>query len=205
MGDFDRSDAGQPDSQAKKIGFMIILACLLVAVLGFHFMRHGGPRAATAFPGGPAAAAPAEVTPEAAAEALRRDPTAALLVAAAPDRSLDTLPRNPFAISDAWRASLVRQPDAAPAAPATPLAVEPVARVAAPRVAVPPKADKYKLGTIVRHGDRYMAIVNGQIVAPGGLIDGARVVEIRADRVVLQHADYPDGPTVNLLIEPKLK
>jgi hypothetical protein len=205
MGDFDRKPekSGQKD-QGKQMILMAVLGVIFVGVLGYHYMGRG-PQAALAAPGmgGGIPMPVADETPEQASNALREDPTAALLRnSTAIDTSLNTLPRNPFMMSDQWRSTLIQE--APPAmTPVAPTVITP--RPVNARTIPVPKAENFKLGSTIRQGGGYMAIINGRIVSKSAVVDDARVVDIQEGRVVLQHADHPDGPRIELTMDPKLK
>jgi hypothetical protein len=207
MGDFDRHPQPQHGKQSKQVVVAITLAVVLIGVLGFHFMKPG-PQSAMASSLGPAGAAPpplsaegAEESAEQAAIALRQDPTARLLREnSRVEKEFTAIPRNPFLLSDTLRASLIRLPDAPIVTPQRP--TDPIRPT---RIPQPVKVDSFKLASIIRANDRLSAIINGHIVTAGMIVDGARVVEITADRVLLQNAQSPDGPTAELTIDPKLK
>jgi hypothetical protein len=206
MGDFDRRhEKPATNDQSKQITLMIVLGLVLTGVLGYHFMK-SGPQPAKAAPAGMGGIPVPiiEETPEQASDLLRQDPTAALLrPTAAVDDSLNKLPRNPFLISEQWRASLVTAIEPAVTPTAAPAVVTP--RPITVRAIPVPKAEHFKLGSTMRQGGGYVAIVNGRIVTVGGLVGDARVLDIQEGRVVLQHSEYPEGPKLELTMEPKLK
>ncbi len=206
MGDFDRNQAPKQDDQSKKIAFVVILGVVFICVLGYPMMKRGPQSAEGATGGGDASIAPSDSTPDEtpdqARDALHNDPTASLLTGAPKDgQEFSKIPHNPFLRSTEWRSALIR-----PADPVHPVAVrsyDPAPVVA--HVSLTVKADAYKLASIVQQQDHLLAIINGTIVTTGMFVDGARVVEIRADHVTLQNADDPEGPSVQVALVPKLK
>jgi hypothetical protein len=204
MGDFDRSQEAAPaNGKNKQVYIAIGLAVVLVSVLG-HQLLGGGPQAASAltFNGASAGGTDADTakTPEQAAAMLRDDPTAQLLRGSpVSDHSWDAMPRNPFVMSENWRAGLVR---AVPAAAPAEVAVKPQATTP---VAEPLKSENYRLDSIFRQGDSYSAIVNGRIVKAGMVIGAARVVGIRDDRIILQGVDSPSAPATEFFLERRNK
>lgn len=205
MGDFDRrQDPQASNGQSKQITLMIVLGVVLMGVLGHHFLKQGPTPAKAAGMGGGIPVPIIEETPEQASDLLRQDPTAALLrPTATVDDALSKLPRNPFLISEQWRASLVAAPEPERTPAAIPAVVTP--RPITVRAIPVPKAEHFKLGSTMRQGVGYVAIINGRIVTVGALVGDARVLEIQEGRAVLQHAEYPEGPKLELKMEPKLK
>jgi len=205
MGDFDRKDKKAGNDQSKQITIMILLGVVLIGVVGYHFSKGGpSPSAASANAGG----IPMPVideTPEQASNALKQDPTASLLRQTQEvDTTLDKVPRNPFLMGEAWRMTLVR--DVEPVStPVTPVNTTPIVRNTERKVIPAPKADNFKLASIVRQGGTLSAIINGRIVGVGAVVGDARVVEISEGRVVLQNADFADGPKTELTLSPQLK
>jgi hypothetical protein len=207
MGDFDRKqDKSAERDQSKQVIMVIVLGVVLIGVVGYHFMKKGPQAAIAAAPGagGQIPMPMGEETAEQAKDALRQDPTAALLrETAAVDNTLNTVPRNPFLMSEGWRSSLVLQVEPVITPTVTPTVVTP--RTTPVRVIPSPKAENFKLGSTLRQGNGYLAIINGRIVSAGAVVNDARVIDIQEGKVVLQHANYPDGPQIELTMEPKLK
>ena len=208
MGDFDRNQTPKTNDQSKKITAVIVLGVVFIGVLGYPMMKHGPQPAAAAGDSGQASIvipdSNSNETPEQARAALRNDPTASLLVGPSKvDQEFSQTPRNPFVMSETWRSSLSR-----PADPVNPTVISP--RPSDPpratvRVPLTVKLDAYKLASIVHQQDRLMAIINGSIVTTGMIVDGARVLEIRDDRVILQNADDRAGPPAELTMVPRFK
>jgi hypothetical protein len=207
MGDFDRHPKPQTSKQGKQIIIAIVLGVVLIGLTGSYLMKPGPQKAFAGAEGAGdgALAAPAPVpdeTAEQASNALKDDPTARLLRESAPDDELfSKIPRNPFVMSDSWRNVLVRTVES-PQTPAPPASETPRAPRAVPQ---PVKLENYRLASIVRLNDKLTAIINGHIASAGMIVDGARIVEIRPDRVILQNAQFNDGPMSELTLEPKLK
>ncbi len=187
MGDFDRHEKPKVKNQNKQVAFAISLGVVLIGVLGFHFMKQE-PETASAAGGDAPAAYSSNDTPEDLGKQLIKDPAVGLLTGdTAVDPRLAKVPTNPFVMNSQWRASISPPPASQPGV----VMVKGPDQTVVVRQVIPPlKMDSYKLGSIVRQGSNYMAILNGKIVSAGTVIDGARVVEIRADRVILQHPDF---------------
>jgi hypothetical protein len=201
MGDFDKapetSAADAAAKEKKKLVMVGVLGAVLVAVLGFTFLK-GTPQnasgqsfgSATESPGGEIATGqtPAQALAELDAA---KDPTKDLLLGTAElPKDLAAVPRNPFKLSDNMRAQLIKPVIEVPRAqPVKPVQTEIV--VTQPKA---PTAPDVKLQGIFRQGDKLYASINGQLLTVGMTTGKARVVDIREDQVLLRHADYPGGP-----------
>ena len=199
MGDFDKNQAPNSAAEKKKLALVGVLGAAILGVLGIHFMK-GGPQAASAsvvVDSGEGAAPAIQETPAQAEAALADDPTASLLrgSSAATDPVLMKTPHNPFVISAEWRNELVH-----------PMEVrivnhEPVYLAPTPQAL---NVANFKLSGILHEKNALCAIINGQIVSVGMVLDDAKIVEITSNRVTLQRADSPTGPKSELTMEPKL-
>ncbi|MGN6368698.1 MAG: hypothetical protein ACTHN5_10585 [Phycisphaerae bacterium] len=199
MGEFDKRQTPDTGAEKKKLMILGTLGAVLVALVSIHFLK-GGPQAAQASaipePGASPVTAMDE-TPAQAQAALADDPTATLLrgTPTAHDPLLDRTPHNPFLLSSEWRSQLVH-----------PAEVRVVHNRVVYTAPTPQSVDveKYKLSGILRQNNALCAIVNGRVVTAGMTLEDVKVVEITPDRVVLQRADSPNGPTADLTIDPKL-
>jgi hypothetical protein len=195
MGEFDRHAQPQERTQNKQIVTAITLIVILIVVLGYHFMKPGPRTASAAVPAASGAPTP-EPPPDQVAQSLLQDPTARLLLEdPRNDRAFAEVPRNPFILANTWKDTLVHAEAPVVARPTTPGRPAPATL----------QADDFRLSSIIRVNDRLSAIVNGHIVSAGMIVDGARILEIRPDRVIIQSARSAEGPTVELAIDPKLK
>jgi hypothetical protein len=202
MGDFDKNKTPDAGAEKKKLLMVGVLGAVLLGVLGFHFMKGGGPQVAAASTlndvGLPTGIATMEETPLQAQAALADDPTASLLrgTSTARDPLLEKTPHNPFIMSMEWRTELVHP---------TEVHVVNHQPVYVPQVI--PQAvnvEKYKLSGILHQSNTLCAIINGQVVSAGMVVDDAKVLEITPQRVTLQRVDSPTGPKSFLTIDPKL-
>ena len=196
MGDFDRKDDAPKKTSRKQWVMAAVLGTALLGVVAYEFGGNGPQTAAASGVniGGSSEASSAE-TPEQVLGALKNDPTQKLLLEShSADPIGPTLLRNPFRVSNQWRSTLVsiQAPIAAPAPE-----VHVTARVEPTRVA----AEGFKITSIV---NGQYAVINNKIVTVGAVVDKARVLEIRSDRVVLQSVDFPDGPRTELLLNAPL-
>ena len=201
MGDFDKNQVPNASAEKKKLIFVGVLGAVLLGVLGFHFMKGGGPQSASASALNlgaalPAAALPTE-TPAQARAALENDPTVSLLRGTiSAEVSVEKAPHNPFVIASEWQNSLVRpvaktpQHTVVPVLPVTPQGVH---------------LEGLKLTGIFQDGKNLCAIVNGQMLFVGMTLDENKVVEITHDHVTLQRTEFPNGPTAELTIQRNLQ
>ena len=196
MGDFDRNDDAPKKTSGKQWVMAAVLGTTLLGLMAYEFTGKGPQTAsASSVRTADGSDASAVETPEQVLAALQNDPTQKLLLEShSADPIGATLLRNPFRISNPWRSALVsvQAPIAAPAPE-----VHLTARVEPTRVA----AEGFKLTTIV---NGQYAVINNKIVTVGAVVDKARVLEIRSDRVVLQSVDFPDGPRTELLLNAPL-
>ena len=203
MGDFDRKEKKAGSDQTKQIGIMIALGAVLIGVVGYHFSKGGGGPAPVQ-----AGAIPMPVideTPEQASNALKQDPTASLLRETQDvDTSFGKTPPNPFLMGEAWRSSLVAVPIANPerVVELPPNTGQNPTRI---RIIPAPKAENFKLASIVRQGGSLSAIINGRIVGVGAVVGDARVIAITEAGVVLQNAESSNGAKLELTLDSKFK
>lgn len=192
MGDFNKNQASGPKSEKNKIMVAGALGVVLAGMGIFHLLK-GGPQSAEA--AGPNAVAndlaPPSLTPDQARTALSDDPTCKLLLPnAATDTSLSNVPNNPFLMATAWRGNLGKGGAVHYSGSGQNSGLDP---------------SQYKITGIFRQGQKLYAIINGQIVTTNGVVDNARVTEIKVDHVALQQAQSPQGAHLVLTINPTLK
>jgi hypothetical protein len=209
MGDFDRVDNAPKANETKKIAVVLVLGVVLIGLVATQFMKHSGPQNAAGAPTVNTADLSAPALPEDLSPAqvaaliadLQKDPTTALLhPVGAKDPALAAAPRNPFGISKTWLAQLIIDkpaptPTVTPRTPTDPPPTTPL------RTPVGLRADDYKL-TGILNGNT--AVINGTVVKTGATIGRARVIGIHDKTVVLQPADFPDAPTVELNFQSSL-
>ena len=208
MGDFDRVQNPSAKNESKKIGLVILLGLVLVGVVVFHFTKQG-PQVASAAPGPLGNPTPdpiaATESPDKALTALEQDPTAHLLPAPAiEDPTLSKVPRNPFRISSVMLAGIVKPVEIVTPQPAPTVPIPTTPQVIKP-IEPPLRIEDYKLSSVLHVGGKLTAVINGKIVSSGMLVDKARVLDIREDGVTLQNSQAPDGPTINLNMQPRMK
>jgi len=212
MGDFDRNDNSGKRNEAKKLVAVLGLGVVLIVLVAMQFMKNGGPQAAAGAPVNNGVALPPPVVSEEISEKalanmindLQNDPTKPLLRnGAATDHALDATPRNPFSLSNVWLNELIRP--VSTASQTQPQHTEPRPYVTSlPVNAAQPlalRAEEFKLASIINGN---MAVINGKVVKAGDVVGKARIVDIREDGVTLQLADFPNGPRMELSIQPRL-
>ncbi len=208
MGDFDRNPTAAKPNESRKLVIVLSLGALLIGLVALQFLKGGtGPQSASGapVPSGSPLAPPVlanEISPaalDAMMNELKADPTTALLCQdLRGDHSLAAVPRNPFAMSDAWLKDLGSHPPQ-PAATRSSSTPPPATIPGVPALSL--RVEDFKLATIVNSD---MAVINGKIVKVGDVVAGARVLKIRNDGVTLQHVDSPGGPTIELSMQPRL-
>ena len=202
-------DQAKP-SQKKQL---VILAVLGVVMAGLwtHYAMNHVPAAANAQGGdmptdnGMTAVperAPAEVLKE-----LANDPTRDLLRGhGQTDDGFGELPNNPFAMDSKWRTVLTRpEPVAAAATQPAPGPQPFVVRQVVPQNVPPINVDTIKVQAIVRDARNKYAIINGSIVNVGAVVQGARIVEILDDHLLVVPAAAPDATPVEIFVKKRFK
>jgi hypothetical protein len=198
MGEFDRKDIAPKKTGGKQLVMVGVLGATLLGLLVYEFTAKGPQTAAASAIGDGGTPAPLASlsTPDQVLSSLSSDPTEKLLLENhVPDPIGTKVLRNPFRMSSQWRAALTPAPAAVISQPVTNTHGTP--RPEPVRVA----ADGYKLTTIV---NGQYAVINNKIVTVGAVVDKARVLDIQADRVVLQSVDWPEGPRTELLLNAPL-
>ena len=211
MGDFDRNSSSPKPNEAKKMVIVLGLGVVLIGLVAMQFMKRGAPQAAAGAPMGagdplPRPVLSEEISPQSLASMindLRNDPTKPLLrEGVTADGLLNTPPRNPFRMSNAWLQSLFAAPT--PVAVTTKPAPTPIDVTPAPTPAINPfptpavvalRAEDYKLTGLL---NGTMAVINGRVLKVGDTVGKARIMDIDDNTVRLQPIDQPNGPTIVL-------
>jgi len=204
MGDFDKNQVPAPSSDKRKQILVGVLGCVLLGIVGFHFMKgNPTPVSADILPG---VSDPngefLKESPRDAIAKLERDPTAIHLMSTPKlDPTLLDVPQNPFRLSDRWLAALKKPEIIKPTQTIDPQPHIPQTVHSAPAIAT----NGLKVDGIFRMGKNLQAIINGSLVSSGMSVGDVFIVEIQEDRVVVRHKDYADGPTTTLMIQSKIK
>jgi len=200
MGDFDRVEKSNQAGESKKLIMVVTLGATLLGTVGYQLVKRGPQQAsASEIPEGPAVSV--SETPAVLRSTLLQNPTTGLLQGSEKPPAAKPM-RNPFKMADSWLALLHQiKPDKPPVLPDPPKTQpKPVPEV----VALGLRAEDYKLSSIVNSVTGMSAIINGRVVNEGGTVGKARVLRISGEEVLLQHIDFPNGPTTTLSMQPKI-
>lgn len=199
MGDFDRNASPDKKNESKKLVMVAALGAVLLGLIWFEFMKKSPEAmAGQVAPAAAAASDAAAQSPDMLMAELKVDPTAGLLIREGTPAQDSRPPRNPFHMADGWRASLVRPAEPGPVVHND----TPHPKPAAPAAPLPLSSENFKLTGIMHAGSSLYAIINNKILTVGNIVGKARVVEIREDGVSLQQVDSPDGPILQLSVQP---
>lgn len=203
MSSFDRKSAA--GGASKKPIFVAVLMVALAVILVRQF---GMARSTAAAPTDPNAnlAAGAPPVVETTGEALRGladDPTQQWLKAEAEtDSALEKAPQDPFQMSPAWRALLIKPVIATVTQETVYQPVRTTDPIVKP-VGTPWNSSGIKLEGIFKDSKRSYAIVNGSIVSEGMIVGGAKIVEVRDNSLLCQPLNSPDGASVEVPLKTR--
>ena len=197
-------------SQKKQVIILVVLG-IVMAGLWIHYAMNHQPAQANAQSTDPTAdngaaalpdRAPADVVKE-----LSNDPTRDLLRGhGETDDGFGKLPNNPFAMDGKWRRVLTRPDSVEPSATQPAPNLQPFAvRQVTPQPVLSINVDTIKVQAIVRDSRNKYALINGSILNVGAVVQGARIVDILDDHLLVVPAAAPDSPPVEIFVKKRFK
>ena len=202
MSSFDRKSA-QKDGAGKKPLIVAALAVALAVIVVRQIVNARATDAAVPDPAANTALAVPEQNTADVIKSLVDDPTAQWLNGQPETTSpIDQPPQDPFQMSSAWRASLLK----VVLAPPPQVGVD--THTNDPQPMPRPAGSAWdpslvKLQGIFKDNRRSYAIVNGSIISEGSIVAGARIVEIREASLVCQPLTSLDGATIEVMLKTR--